>query len=57
MQDRLVIMTRSIDDYFAFNHSALTVKNQRLELISANIANASTPGFKAIDLDFAGLLR
>ena len=50
-------MTRSIDDYFAFNHAALTVKNQRLELISGNIANASTPGFKAKDLDFAGLLR
>ena len=57
MQDRLVIMTRSIDDYFAFNHAALTLKNQRLELISGNIANASTPGFKAKDLDFAGLLR
>ena len=57
MRDRLVIMTRSIDDYFAFNHAALTVKNQRLELISGNIANASTPGFKAKDLDFAGLLR
>ena len=50
-------MTRSIDDYFAFNHAALTVKNQRLEVISGNIANASTPGFKAKDLDFAGLLR
>ena len=50
-------MTRSIDDYFAFNHAALTVKIQRLELISGNIANASTPGFKAKDLDFAGLLR
>ena len=57
MRDRLIIMTRSIDDYFAFNHAALTVKNQRLELISGNIANASTPGFKAKDLDFAGLLR
>ena len=42
-------MTRSIDDYFAFNNAALTVKNQRLELVSGNIANASTPGFKAKD--------
>ena len=50
-------MTRSIDDYFAFNNAALTVKNQRLELVSGNIANASTPGFKAKDLDFASLLR
>ena len=44
-------MARSIDDYFAFNRAALTVKNERLELISGNIANASTPGFKAKDLD------
>ena len=43
MQDRLVIMTRSIDDYFAFNNAALTVKNQRLELISGNIANDLLP--------------
>ena len=50
-------MTITIDDYFAFNHAALTVKNQRMELISGNIANASTPGFKAKDLDFESLLR
>ncbi|MDG2422129.1 MAG: flagellar basal body rod protein FlgB [Gammaproteobacteria bacterium] len=50
-------MNKSLDEYFAFNHAAMTVKNQRLELISGNIANASTPGFKAKDLDFASLLR
>ena len=50
-------MTQSLNEYFAFNHAAMTVKNQRLELISGNIANASTPGFKAKDLDFATLLR
>ena len=37
-------MARSIDDYFAFNRAALTVKNERLELIR-NIANASTLWF------------
>jgi flagellar basal-body rod protein FlgB len=50
-------MTKLLDNYFAFNHAAMTVKNQRLELISGNIANASTPGFKAKDLDFSSLLR
>ncbi|MDB3993191.1 flagellar basal body rod protein FlgB [Gammaproteobacteria bacterium] len=50
-------MTQSLNEYFAFNHAAMTVKNQRLELISGNIANASTPGFKAKDLDFSTLLR
>jgi len=50
-------MAKPLDNYFAFNHAAMTVKNQRLELISGNIANASTPGFKAKDLDFSSLLR
>ena len=50
-------MAKPLDNYFAFNHAAMTVKSQRLELISGNIANASTPGFKAKDLDFASLLR
>ena len=43
-------MPKPLDNYFAFNHAAMTVKSQRLELISGNIANASTPGFKAKDL-------
>ena len=50
-------MAKPLDNYFAFNHAAMTVKNKRLELISGNIANASTPGFKAKDLDFSSLLR
>ena len=50
-------MPKPLDNYFAFNHAAMTVKSQRLELISGNIANASTPGFKAKDLDFSSLLR
>jgi flagellar basal-body rod protein FlgB len=50
-------MAKSLDNYFAFNHAAMTVKSQRLELISGNIANASTPGFKAKDLDFSSLLH
>ena len=50
-------MARSLDSYFAFNNAAMTVKNQRLEVISGNIANATTPGYKAKDLDFASLLK
>ena len=45
-------MAISLDSYFAFNNAAMTVKSQRLEVISANIVNASTPGYKAKDLDF-----
>ena len=50
-------MVASLDNYFAFNHAAMTVKSERLGLIAGNIANASTPGFKAKELDFASLLR
>lgn len=31
---------------------ALTVANQRLELLADNVANADTPNYKARDLDF-----
>ena len=50
-------MAASLDNYFAFNHAAMTVKSERLGLIAGNIANASTPGFKAKELDFTSLLR
>lgn len=56
-KQRVLIMAISLDSYFAFNNAAMTVKSQRLEVISANIANASTPNYKARDLDFSGLLR
>lgn len=42
-----------LDNYLAINENALTVRNERLQLIAENIANASTPNFKAKDLDFA----
>ena len=45
-------MNGILDNYFALDSSTLQAKNKRLELISENIANTSTPGFKARDLDF-----
>jgi len=42
-----------LDNYLAINGNALTVRNERMKLIAENIANASTPNFKAKDLDFA----
>ena len=33
------------------------MKSRRLEIISGNITNASTPGYKAKDLDFAKVLK
>ena len=41
-----------ITDGLNLHESAARVRAQRLELLSANIANADTPNFKARDLDF-----
>lgn len=40
------------DPLFGVHGAALEVRSQRMGLLASNIANASTPGFKAKDLDF-----
>ena len=42
----------SMDQIFALNGDALQLRSQRLNMLASNIANASTPGYKAKDLDF-----
>jgi flagellar basal-body rod protein FlgB len=42
-----------IDNYLSTHQHALALRNQRLELISQNIANATTPNYRARDIDFA----
>lgn len=42
----------SLDQIFALNGGALQLRGQRLNMLASNIANASTPGYKARDLDF-----
>jgi|TARA_B100001059_G_C17783237_1_gene555530 flagellar basal-body rod protein FlgB len=49
-------MKSTLDNYFAVNEMSLQAKNTRLELISENIANVSTPGYKARDLDFTAFM-
>ena len=44
------------DDLFGVHGRALALRSQRLGLLASNIANASTPGFKAKDIDFATAL-
>ncbi|MFD1610239.1 flagellar basal body rod protein FlgB [Sphingomonas tabacisoli] len=44
------------DDLFGVHEKALALRSQRLGLLASNIANASTPGFKAKDIDFASAL-
>lgn len=38
--------------FLGIHGTALALREQRLQLLSANIANADTPGFRAKDLDF-----
>ncbi len=47
----------SNDSLFGVHGTALALRSQRMGLLASNIANASTPGFKAKDLDFAEALR
>ena len=46
----------AIDSLFGVSPSALAIRAQRFELISANLANADTPGYKAVDIDFGSAL-
>ena len=42
----------SAETLFGVHGAALEVRSQRMGLLASNIANASTPGFKAKDVDF-----
>lgn len=42
---------------FGIHAAALELRSQRMGLLTANIANAATPGYKARDIDFAAALR
>jgi len=50
-------MTSGIDDLMRFQNEALKLRSYRQELIARNIANADTPNYKAVDVDFAQALR
>ncbi|MEM5338654.1 flagellar basal body rod protein FlgB [Paraburkholderia azotifigens] len=49
-------MLDKLDAEFAFGRQALDVRAYRQELLSSNIANSDTPGYKARDIDFASSL-
>lgn len=42
---------------FGIHGAALELRSQRMGLLTSNIANASTPGYKARDIDFAAALK
>src|SRR5581483_2970705 len=45
-----------LDQMLQFQSEALKLRSQRQELIAANIANADTPQYKAVDIDFGQAL-
>ena len=44
------------ESIFGIHGKALELRSQRMGLLTSNIANAATPGFKARDIDFASAL-
>lgn len=44
------------DSLFGVHGAALAVRSQRMGVLASNIANASTPGYKAKDIDFQAAL-
>ncbi len=45
------------NNLFGVHGAALEVRAQRMGILASNIANSSTPGFKARDVDFDKALR
>jgi len=45
------------DSLFGIHGMALELRAQRLGVLTSNIANAATPGYKARDIDFSGALQ
>lgn len=45
-------MAINLDRLVGFHHKALQVRTQQMEVISGNLANANTPGYKAKAVDF-----
>jgi flagellar basal-body rod protein FlgB len=50
-------MLGRIEQSLLFQSEALQLRAQRQQILSANIANADTPGYKAVDMDFTRALR
>lgn len=50
-------MTVNFDKAFGVHDKALLLFERRTQLLSENIANADTPGYKARDIDFDKVLQ
>jgi flagellar basal-body rod protein FlgB len=47
----------ALDNALGVSPQALALRAQRTEILSANIANANTPGYKARDIDFSAAMQ
>lgn len=45
------------DNIFGVHATALKLREQRMNVLASNIANAATPNYKARDLDFSAALK
>lgn len=51
------ITSGKLDDTLGVQAAALKLRVQRQQVLAANIANADTPGYKAVDFDFRSAMR
>ena len=49
-------MSIGLSQAIGIHEDALLLRTQRTAILANNIANASTPGYKARDIDFAAAL-
>ncbi|QPG04978.1 flagellar basal body rod protein FlgB [Salinimonas marina] len=45
-------MAINLDKLVSFHQNAVNIREDRMEVIAGNLANANTPGYKARDIDF-----
>ncbi|SFX18188.1 flagellar basal body rod protein FlgB [Marinospirillum alkaliphilum] len=50
-------MSINFKNALGIHPDALNVRSKRSEILANNLANSDTPGFKARDLDFKGILQ
>ncbi|WP_455555995.1 flagellar basal body rod protein FlgB [Comamonas sp.] len=49
-------MALNFDKAFGIHAETLRVRSERTQLLASNLANASTPGYQARDIDFAAAM-
>jgi flagellar basal-body rod protein FlgB len=50
-------MVKGLDEMMHVQVEALRLRSYRQEVLAANLANADTPNYKAVDFDFGAALR